>query len=90
MLEFMVNAGEGSIGTIYLVKKILSDKRGTSVFVIDFVKDTSEERIDSTMEKIFNFLDTYPSHEFSLFMLDDETRAAVGKVHGSAVWKKND
>lgn len=90
MLEFMVNAGEGSIGTIYLVKKILSDKRGTSVFVIDFVKDTSEERIDGTMEKIFNFLDTYPSHEFSLFMLDDETRAAVGKVHGSAVWKKND
>jgi hypothetical protein len=40
-------------------------------------------------EAIFNYLDAYPvDWQFSLFLYDRETEAAVKRVEGSLVWSK--
>ncbi len=89
ILAYMEGAANGCIREIYLVRKVISEDFFTSAFVINFEHGTSEENLRRTYQAIFNYLDAYPvDWQFSLFVYDRATEAAVKRVEDSLVWKK--
>ncbi|MBP3666081.1 MAG: hypothetical protein J6K29_03405 [Clostridia bacterium] len=91
ILSYMEKVSEGCIREIYLVRKVISEDFFSSVFVINFEYGAPQERMRRAYEAIFNYLDAYPvDWQFSLFLYDRETEAAVKRVEGSLVWQKKD
>lgn len=92
MLDFMVGIGEGMINRIFLVRKIINKDYFSSVFLIDFEKETDEEKQNEVMGKIFNYLDTYPDGwQYSLFLYDKNDKQIekkLKKVPGSCVYER--
>ncbi len=89
ILAYMEEAADGCIREIYLVRKVISEDFFTSAFVINFEYGATEETMRRTYQAIFNYLDAYPvDWQFSLFVYDRATEAAVKRVEGSLVWKK--
>jgi hypothetical protein len=85
----MEKVSEGCIREIYLVRKVISEDFFSSVFVINFEYGAPQEAMRRAYEAIFNYLDAYPvDWQFSLFLYDRETEAAVKRVEGSLVWSK--
>ena len=90
ILAYMEKVANGCIREIYLVRKVISEDFFTSAFVIQFEDGASEDAMHRAYEAIFNYLDAYPvDWQFSLFVYNRETEAAVKQVEGSRVWKKN-
>jgi hypothetical protein len=91
ILSYMEKVSEGCIREIYLVRKVISEDFFSSVFVINFEYGAPQEAMRRAYEAIFNYLDAYPvDWQFSLFLYDRETEAAVKRVEGSLVWQKKD
>ena len=89
ILAYMEKVSEGCIREIYLVRKVISEDFFTSAFVIMFEYGASEDVVRRAYEAIFNYLDAYPvDWQFSLFVYDRETEAAVKRVANSRVWQK--
>lgn len=91
ILAYMEKVSEGCIREIYLVRKVISEDFFSSVFVVNFEYGASSDAMRHAYEAIFNYLDAYPvDWQFSLFVYDRETEAAVKRVEGALVWKKGD
>ncbi len=89
ILAYMEKVSEGCIREIYLVRKVISEDFFSSVFVINFEYGAPQETMRRAYEAIFNYLDAYPvDWQFSLFVYDRETEAAVKRIEGSLVWEK--
>lgn len=89
ILSYMQKVANGCIREIYLVRKVISEDFFTSAFVIMFEYGAGEDAMRHTYEAIFNYLDAYPiDWQFSLFVYDRETEAAVQQVADSRVWQK--
>ena len=89
ILSYMEQVSEGCIREIYLVRKVISEDFFTSAFVLNFEYGIDREILDRVYVAIFNYLDAYPvDWQFSLFLYDRNTEAAVKSVDGSLVWKK--
>jgi hypothetical protein len=89
ILSYMGEAANGCLREIYLVRKVISEDFFTSAFVIMFEYGASEDVMRRAYEAIFNYLDAYPvDWQFSLFVYDRETEAAVKRVANSRVWQK--
>ena len=68
MLAFITKAGMGQIRCVFLIRKTITPDYFTSVFLINFVNETAESEKEKIMEKIANYLDTYPGDlHYSLF-----------------------
>ena len=90
ILSYMEQVADGSIREIYLVRKVISEDFFTSAFVINFEYGIPEETMRHVYQAIFNYLDAYPvDWQFSLFVYDRTTEAAVKRVAESRVWQKD-
>ena len=88
ILAYMEQVSEGAIREIYLVRKVISEDFFTSAFVLNFDYGLDRETMDRVYVAIFNYLDAYPvDWQFSLFLYDRATEAAVKSVEGSLVWQ---
>ncbi len=87
ILAYMVEAGDGCIDRIFLVRKVISEDFFTSVFVVDFTPGADREDIDRAYTAIFHFLDA-AEWQYSLFVYNRETEAAVERIPGSLVWER--
>ena len=91
ILAYMEKVSEGCIREIYLVRKIISEDFFSSVFVLNFEYGADREAMDRAYTAIFNYLDAYPvDWQFSLFLYNRETEAAVKQIEGSLIWQKTD
>jgi hypothetical protein len=91
ILAYMEQVSEGCIREVYLVRKVISEDFFTSVFVLNFEYGADREAIDRAYTAIFNYLDAYPvDWQFSLFVYNRMTEAAVKRIEGSLVWTKKD
>lgn len=89
ILEYIKGVCEDAVAKVFLVKKIITDDFSVSAYVIKFLPETDDERINRVMNKIFEHLDTHPSgRDFSLFIYDKETEAAVKKVKDSCIYMR--
>lgn len=89
ILSYVEQVSEGCIREVYLVRKVISEDFFTSVFVLNFEYGVAPEVTDRAYTAIFNYLDAYPvDWQFSLFVYNRMTEAAVKRVEGSLVWKK--
>jgi hypothetical protein len=89
ILAYMEQVSEGKLKKVYLVRKVISEDFFTSAFVINFEYGTPDETMRRTYQAIFNYLDAYPvDWQFSLFIYDRVTEAAVKRVTDSRVWQK--
>lgn len=87
ILSYINGIDQGDVDSVYLVRKIVNDHYFSSVFVVKFKKDTTEEALDAFMDALFNHLDTRPEDwQFSLFLYDSVTAPAVNKVKNSCVY----
>ena len=91
ILAYMEQVSEGCIREIYLVRKVISEDFFSSVFVLNLEYGADREAVDRAYTAIFNYLDAYPvDWQFSLFLYDRRTEAAVKRVEGSLVWTKSE
>ena len=89
LTDHIVNAGQGKISHIYLVKKIITEDFFASTFIIRFQNDTSDEDIDEIMNKIFYRLDSgEEERQYSLFIFDSYAAPVVAKVQGCCIYEK--
>lgn len=89
MLDYMVEAGEGKLLAIYLVRKVITDGYFSSAFVLHFDFGLSDDEKGEVYNKIYHYLDNYPMDwNFSLFVYDKEIAKAVKKVDGALVYHK--
>lgn len=89
MLNYMVEAGEGNLLEIYLVRKIITVDFFTSAFVLRYEYGLSPEQREEIHDRIFRYLDNYPiDWQYSLFDYDQQTEKAVKKVSTSCVYRK--
>ncbi len=89
ILAYMQEVSEGCIREIYLVRKVISEDFFTSAFVVNFEYGTDGDTAQRVYQAIFNYLDAYPvDWQFSLFVYDRFTEAAVRQVAGSRVWQR--
>ncbi len=89
ILGYMERVSDGCIERVYLVRKIVSEDFFTSAFVLYFTPGAPDEAMHRAYEAIFNYLDAYPvDWQFSLFVYDRTTEAAVRRVEGSLVWER--
>ena len=87
--DHIVNAGQGKITHIYLVKKIITEDFFASTFIIRFQNDTSDEDTDEIMNKIFYRLDSgEEERQYSLFIFDSYTASVVAKVQGCCIYER--
>ncbi len=86
-LAYMATAGGGCVKRIFLVRKTISEDFFTSAFVLEFTADSTEEQRHDAYTAIFHYLDA-ADWQYSLFLLNRDTEAAVHKVPDSLVWER--
>ena len=87
ILGYIHSFEDGNISHIYLVRKTVTDDFFTSAFVIRFRNDATDEVRDEIMHKIFNYLDTCSSWQFSLFCYENVSTVKVECIEGSCVYE---
>ena len=88
ILSYIAKNDEDSIVSIYLVRKTITEDFFTSVFVIKFKSDISDDVQDKVMHKIFSYLDTCSSWQFSLFNFDEIKGIKFDKIPNSCVYRQ--
>ncbi|MCQ2428197.1 MAG: M48 family metalloprotease [Clostridia bacterium] len=91
-IDTILGVSDGLLNRIYLVHKKINDTESgyASIFVIEFIKDSSDEEREKVYEKIFNFLDTVPTgHEYALLILNPQYEKILNKISGTLVYKKS-
>lgn len=90
MLDYMVEAGEGKLLEIFLVRKVVSDDYFASAFVLRLDYGLTDEEAGAIYDKIFHYLDNYPlDWNYALFTYNRQTEKAVMKVEGSCIYKRD-
>lgn len=90
ILSYISKIDEGSINEIYLVRKTITDDFFTSAFVIRFNIDISDKKKEKILHKIFSYLDTCSSWQFSLFDFTELQDIKFVKIENSCVYKQTD
>lgn len=88
ILTHILSADKGVIENIYLVRKTITDDFFTSVFVIKMTEDTDDDSRYDIMHKTFNYLDTYPDWQFSLFDYEEVKNVKIESIPNSCVYSK--
>lgn len=89
ILSFIRFVSDDSIASVRLVRKIIGSNFFTSVFIIEFVPGTDEDKEEKIMHRIFSHLDTCSDWQFSLFNyknLPPAVNKKIKKIHGSLVY----
>ncbi len=87
--DYIISVGEGVIERIYLVRKQVTKTLSSSVYVVEFTKDATDEQQYNIIDKIFVFLDSTPEDwQYGLFYYDKTTAPAVKKVKGSCIYQR--
>lgn len=87
ILTYMTTSGKNCIDKIYLVRKVVNDKDFFSIFIIKWKPDVTPELLNSGMDRIFHYLDTYPDGwPYSLFLWTRQLEKIVEKVENSCVY----
>ncbi len=88
-LDYILSVGKDVISRLFLVRKMVNPTLYSSVYVVEFLPGAPEDRMEDTMEKVFEFLDNTPEDwQYGWFFYDKETAAAVKKVEGSCIYQK--
>lgn len=88
ILTYINKIDEQAIEAIYLVRKTITADFFTSVFIIKFELTTTEETQERILQKIFSFLDTFSSWQFSLFEYFQVYNVKLNKIKNSCVYHK--
>ena len=88
ILSYISTIDEGSINEIYLVRKTITDDFFTSAFVIRFNIDISDKKKEKILHKIFSYLDTCSSWQFSLFDFTELQDIKFVKIENSCVYRQ--
>lgn len=88
ILTFIRSIDNGTIQTIYLVRKVISDDFFTSAFIVHFTKDADMNSKETIMHQIFSYLDTCADWQFSLFDYSEVPSGKIKKVPNSCVYEK--
>lgn len=88
ILSYILSVDDGNIQNIYLVRKQITEKDFTSVFILRFTDGLSEEIQDRILHKMFSYLDTCSNWQFSLFNYTDVKNIKFNKVTNSCVYSK--
>jgi tetratricopeptide (TPR) repeat protein len=88
ILSYISTIDEGSINEIYLVRKTITEDFFTSAFVIRFNINISEKKKEEVMHKIFSYLDTCSSWQFSLFDFTELRDIKFVQIENSCVFKQ--
>lgn len=87
IVDYMITAGKKKIDKIYLVRKVVNEDTYYSIFIIKWSPDVEPETLRGGMDKIFNYLDTYPDGwPYSLFLWDKHLDKIVQKVENACVY----
>ncbi len=86
----ILEAGKGHITHIYLLRKQVTEKYAYSAYVIRFDKNILREGVAENMDEIWMYLDSTPEDwNYSLFLYDRTTIAAVKKVANSCIYQRD-
>lgn len=88
ILAYIRSVEEGSVDSIYIVRKVVTEEVFASAVVIRFNKGCAAEVKHRVMGKVFDYLDTVSDWQYSLFDYDDVPGSKVAAVPGSLVYKK--
>ncbi len=88
LLAHIMGFENGMIDEIYLVHKRISASLGASCVIVRFVKDCVREERERIMHKIFNYLHTVSSRQYSLHEFNEVPKRKVAAVPNSLVYKK--
>ena len=88
ILSYISTIGEGSIDEIFLVRKTITNDFFTSAFVIRFNNDITDTQKEKILHKIFSYLDTCSSWQFSLFDYNEVQDIRFNKINNSCVYKQ--
>ena len=90
ILTYIQSIDNGTIESIYLVRKTISDDFFTSAFIIKFEDGIEDKMHDDVMDRIFAHLDTCSDWQFSLFDYNSVSGVGVEQISNSCVYKKRD
>lgn len=85
ILNFILSIAQDSLTNVYLVRKTISDRFFSSVFVLRFRKDTPAEVCDKVYHQVFRYLDAL-DWQFSLFDYRDLTEVKVDKIENTCIY----
>lgn len=92
LLSFLASLPAETLENVYLVRKTISDQRFTSALILDFDINARDETIRDLSHRVFAFLDTTTSWQFSLFHLTDLSGPLVEKIRkvpGSLIYSRD-
>ena len=88
IFEYISSIEDNHIQKIYLVRKTITEDFFTSAFVVQFKKDTSVEIKNRVMHKLFSYLDTCSSWQFSLFEYETVKYIKFDEIENSCFYQK--
>lgn len=84
-----VEAAQGNLQKLYLVKEMASYDYQPSAFVMQFPEDCPEEVIQDAYDRVFALLDDWPvDWEFSLSVFEPSMEKVLNRIPGSCVYEK--
>lgn len=84
-----VEAAQGHLEKLYLVKELGSDDYQPSAFVLRFPENCEDEVIQDTYDRVFALLDDWPvDWEFTLYVFEPPMEKPLNRVPGSCVYEK--
>lgn len=86
ILSYITSIENHNIQNIYLVRKIIAEDFFSSVFIIQFQKNTSDKTKSVVMNKIFFFLDTCSNWQFSLYEYSEVANVKFEKIENACVY----
>ncbi len=88
ILEYIGSIGGGKVLEVFIVHKTITDDFFTSVVVVRLDDDVSDDEKGEFFPKLFDFLDTCSSRQFSLFDYDDVQSIDFAAIPNSRIYSK--
>lgn len=88
VLSYIGSIDGGFVQKVYIVRKTISEVLFTSALVVRFVDNTDEELITDFFHKMFNYLDTCGSWQFSLFDYSEVSKIKFDSIPNSCIYEK--
>ena len=86
--KYITSIEDNQIQKVYLVRKTVTKDFFTSIFVVQFQKNTPTEVRDRVMHKIFSYLDTCSDWQFSLFDYEDVKAIKFSEIKDSCFYSE--
>lgn len=87
LLAFIPTVGENALSQVYLVHKQIAQDYSTSVVVLRFKDDVSDQVAAEITHKFFLYLDNTTDWQFSLFDYLDVKHVHVENIPGSCIYE---